>query len=550
MDRNTPHVPTLSGIPRRRTAAGFHPLVIRPQADRTIYRYGDAFVLLLNLLSLYLLAMAIMAVFWAVRIRTLNSSDYSFAIMLLCAAVCIYILGYAMELNSASEAQILFWNRVEYIGIPYVSALWLTLSLLYTGRFTRRRALLLVLIFGIPVLTMVFRLTNCYSLYFTAERFIPMYGILFLVRTPGPWMYVQMCYSMVSMFAATGMFVADSVQKQERQAGKIALTIAAAVFVAVGLVAKLAEPFGLPIDYMACCLPVTSILIILAITRYDLLATQSVVRDRVFQASSDALLLLDRQNRILDYNASARRLCEQIRIRIGGGYLEERFAPVPALLEGLKKEKTSVVELRQDGGRFLAITSTSIESHHIQRGWIKTIRDVTELYRLNAELKKQAMTDALSTLSNRRAFIQIGKERIQEAGPEKGPLHLVMLDLDFFKNVNDRYGHPAGDLVIREFSRLLKEHFSGESLVARLGGEEFAVLHTGLNDDGMLHTLRALQLRIEQHRYVYGGASFSVTASMGVTRKLPDQTLEGMMRMADKALYESKSNGRDCITFL
>lgn len=507
-------------------------------------------MLLLNLLSLYLLAMAVAAVYWAVHIRTLNGSDYSFVLLLLCAAVCIYILGYTLELNSASRAQVLFWNRVEYIGIPYVSALWLTSGLLYTGRFTRRRALLLALIFGVPVLTMVLRLTDYRGLYDLSERFETSNGILFLVRTPGPWMYVQMCHSMLMTFAATWVFVADSVRKRERQAGKIALTVAAAVFVAVGLILKMVEPFGLPVDYMACCLPVTCVLVIVAIVRYDLLATQSAVRDRVFQASSDALLLLDRQNRVLDYNASARRLCEQLHVRIGGGDLETLFAPVPALLEGLKKTEASVVELREGGGRYLSVTTTGIESRRMQRGWIKTIRDVTEIYRLNAELKKQAMTDALSTLSNRRAFFEIGRERIRETGLKGGPLHLVMMDLDYFKNVNDRYGHPAGDLVIREFSGMLKEHFGAGSLVARLGGEEFAVLRAGLDDDGMLRTLHALQLRVERHRYVYGGVSFAVTVSMGVTKRRPGQTLESLMRTADQALYESKSNGRGCITLL
>ena len=182
------------------------------------------------------------------------------------------------------------------------------------------------------------------------------------------------------------------------------------------------------------------------------------------------------------------------------------------------------------------------------RGWIKIIRDVTQIYQLNEELKEQALTDELSSLGNRRAFIQTASEWVSESKQSGRSLHLAMLDLDHFKNANDQYGHPAGDLVIHDFSQMLKSHFGANSLVARLGGEEFAVLQAGLNDDEMLRILNEFLINTERHPFSYRGLLFHVTVSIGLTKMHPPKTLESIMRNADKALYQSKDQGRNRIT--
>ena len=123
-----------------------------------------------------------------------------------------------------------------------------------------------------------------------------------------------------------------------------------------------------------------------------------------------------------------------------------------------------------------------------------------------------------------------------------------MLDLDHFKDVNDRYGHPTGDLVIHEFAQLLKEHFGPESLIARLGGEEFAVMVTDLGEDEMLHKIDSLLEKAALHTYSFFGSRFHVTVSAGMTKRQPEQKLESMMHLSDKALYISKDKGRNCAT--
>lgn len=509
-------------------------------------------MLRINLISLYLLSAAVAVVYWAVRIRMLNGSGYTVAALLLCLAVCFYILGYTMELNAATPSQIIFWNRIEYIGIPFVSALWLTTGLMYTGRFARHRAAWSAAIFAIPFATMILRLTNEYHhLYIASAEFVRELGGLIFVRQFGPWAYVQMVHSALMILAAMGVFIFDAVYSTEVQTGKISLVVAASAFAVAGLLLPEMKPLGFHIDYMALCLPVTCIAVILAVFRYDLLETTATARSKVFDASRDAILLISRKNRILDYNSSAKRLFEQAGIRLDTADLSALFEENENILEGLQKTQPYIVKLKVNGAvRYYDIVSEEISHHNTPRGWIKTIRDVTEIYQLNEELKRQVMTDELSVLSNRRAFIKIGKEWVAKSEESGRALHLLMLDLDHFKNVNDRFGHAMGDLVIRDFSRILKSHFPSESMVARLGGEEFAVLLAGFNDEELLQTVGSLQKKASRYVYHYFGSRFHVTASIGMTKRLPGQTLESMMRKADTALYQSKDRGRNRLTVL
>lgn len=503
-----------------------------------------------NIISLYLIVIAILSVFWAAYIKTLNGSSFTNASMMLCMAMCFYILGYALELNSSEESQILFWNHVEYIGIPFVSALWLTTALLYTGHYSRHKILWSTAIFLIPVLTLILRFTNDYHhLYFASVGFTQEFGRLVFVKKTGVWMYVQTVHSMSMIVVSMGLFIHDSVRAGGRQRGKVLLTIAASVFAIAGLLLTQIKPFGFTIDYMVLCLPISALLVIIAIARFDLLETKSMARSRAFEYSGNAVFLINRQNRVIDYNASAKSLLEELQIRISNTTLASLLKGVPLLLEGMLLQDKNVIRLAISGQeRYFEITTRSIDDRAVTRGWIKTVRDITEVHRLDEELKRQAITDELSMLNNRRAFMQIGRDWVSAADQSGESLSLFMFDIDYFKNVNDQYGHPAGDSVIQDFGRLIKLHFGPESLVARLGGEEFAVMIPGKTDEQLRQTLNAFLEKIRGYVFRYREQRIHLTVSAGGITKQPGQTLESLMRNADKALYESKAKGRDRVT--
>ncbi|MCI1965257.1 MAG: diguanylate cyclase [Oscillospiraceae bacterium] len=508
-------------------------------------------MIFVNVVSIYFFVMIVAVVYACAHIRTLNDSQYAHTSVLLCFAVCFYIIGYSMELNSEGVAQILFWNRLEYVGIPFISALWLAVGLMYTGHYNRHRHALFAAIYAVPFLTLIFRLTNKYHhLYLSSIDFVREYGTLRLVKEPGIWMYVQAVHSTVMIFITMSLLLHYSIQMEEAVRDKVRLIVAASLFSVTGLALAMMKPFGLHIDYMALCLPIAGILVSVAILRYDFLEAKSTARSRVFESDRNAIVLMNQYHRIIDYNKNAKCLFDRLNVTVTRMPINKMFPHIPQMLKGLLSTETGVIQLPIDGEkRYYEFSTKKIDVARGQQGQIKTIRDVTETTLLNKNLRRQAMMDELSGLSNRRAFIQIGQKRIQKSETSGCAMYLLMMDLDYFKRVNDRYGHQMGDRVVQAFGRILKKIFSEGHLIARIGGEEFAVLLSGCDSGLVCAYAEEVRKHMEQLDFSCEEETFCVTVSVGVARKdIAGQTLDSLMRAADQALYRSKDRGRNCVT--
>lgn len=170
----------------------------------------------------------------------------------------------------------------------------------------------------------------------------------------------------------------------------------------------------------------------------------------------------------------------------------------------------------------------------------------------NVHLKEMAMTDALTGLSNRRHFFQHLRQELCRRRKNKETLSLLVIDIDFFKRVNDSYGHQIGDLVIKKFGGVLKKTARKSDLAARLGGEEFAVLMPETSREEAVKMALLIKSRIADYAFEDGqGATFRVTCSIGI---FCDDSLFGkgeniLYGYADQALYEAKHSGRNCIVY-
>jgi diguanylate cyclase (GGDEF)-like protein len=171
-----------------------------------------------------------------------------------------------------------------------------------------------------------------------------------------------------------------------------------------------------------------------------------------------------------------------------------------------------------------------------------------ENVRLHRLVERQASTDGLTELANRRHFEEALANEISRAERFGGPLALILADLDDFKQVNDRYGHQAGDDVLREFAAVLKETVRDIDLAARYGGEEFAVLLPQTELDGAERLAERLREAMAERRVsLVPGAAFSVTASFGVASFPDAPTPAALFAAADEALYRAKSAGKNCV---
>lgn len=176
---------------------------------------------------------------------------------------------------------------------------------------------------------------------------------------------------------------------------------------------------------------------------------------------------------------------------------------------------------------------------------------VIENARLFDEVQKMAITDGLTGLYNRRHFMELAQTEFERARRYKRHLSTIIFDIDHFKEVNDKYGHPFGDLVLQNLAALCKTKLREADPIARYGGEEFVALVVEAN---LKHAeIVAERLRIEVEKMVtrQGKARAHITVSIGIAEQSANTaTLEDLIALADKALYHSKHHGRNRVTVL
>lgn len=164
------------------------------------------------------------------------------------------------------------------------------------------------------------------------------------------------------------------------------------------------------------------------------------------------------------------------------------------------------------------------------------------------QIQKSANTDYLTELPNRRAFMRDAEAAISEYINEKTPYALAILDIDYFKKINDNYGHEAGDHILKVFSLYLRKHF-GNSLISRLGGEEFSVLISGLDEDQLYNRLEDFRRSISVAQISFEQQQINFSVSLGMIYS-SDESLAKQMSLADGALYYAKENGRNQISIV
>lgn len=166
-----------------------------------------------------------------------------------------------------------------------------------------------------------------------------------------------------------------------------------------------------------------------------------------------------------------------------------------------------------------------------------------------SEANDSLQTDHLTGAYNRRFFDNQLKEHVRNFRTNAGAVSLIVLDIDFFKKVNDSYGHDIGDFVLKECVRLLKESFHrDQDVVARIGGEEFAIVIPQYRVEDAVKKAEDTLNKIRKAVFVHGELKLSFTVSMGIAQLMEGESFDQWLKRADSALYQSKNSGRNKYT--
>lgn len=300
-----------------------------------------------------------------------------------------------------------------------------------------------------------------------------------------------------------------------------------------------------------------------------------VIRDYMDRYSSIAVVRLDNKETIQDCNGGFLQILNLSKKPVGrsivdflegdagpeklatarkGEYFLLRFRP-----EDQTERTLNCIFVRSDEGGLLfgekrSLTESQIVSEisSLNGQLTNMVREVEKkkraLEKANAEIQKLMRTDPLTGVANRRLLMETLDKEMSMARRHEAAFSVIMADLDFFKKINDTYGHDKGDEVLKGFARLLEEKSRAEDLVARFGGEEFIILlprTTAEQAGGFADRIRKALRDLD-----FPGLEEPVTASFGVSQFEAADTAGSLLKRADQALYRCKSAGRDRVSVL
>jgi len=287
----------------------------------------------------------------------------------------------------------------------------------------------------------------------------------------------------------------------------------------------------------------------------------------LLQASPDAIFLCDLQGNIRYISPRGLSMFGmETQSEIVGRNIMELVAPrdLPAAkeryaraAEGKDVGLRECLFTRKDGSTFyIELNSTMLrEPNGTPSGMLLVGRDISDRKKIEAALQKaydrlqyQATRDPLTDLFNRRYMEETLERELARCLRENLPLSLVVMDIDYFKKINDTFGHKAGDLMLQSLGELLHKHTRAEDIACRFGGEEFAVILPGTSPSHAIVRAESWRQAFEALRINHERNTLHATLSCGIaTFPQHAKDSEQLFRTADTALYEAKADGRNCV---
>jgi diguanylate cyclase (GGDEF)-like protein/PAS domain S-box-containing protein len=286
----------------------------------------------------------------------------------------------------------------------------------------------------------------------------------------------------------------------------------------------------------------------------------------IAKSSLDAIIMINDRGEVVFWNSAAEKITGYTSYEVIGIEMHKLLVP-PNDLETYRKGFSKFIDSgtgpyigetielrtwRKNGEEFPA--EVSISAFRIKNRWyaVGTLRDITERKQMEAKLEHLAIHDALTGLYNRGELERRLIDEIQRAERYERPLSLFMVDIDWFKKVNDSYGHIAGDEILRALAELLMVEVRTQDYVSRYGGEEFVIILPETTPKEALELAHRLCETVAGTRFcINGDRDLKITVSTGVAGyPMHGDNLEGLLKAADMAMYAAKDAGRNQVAMV
>lgn len=510
----------------------------------------------LVLSSMLLVSTAVIFVLAAFSLRHRKiPGSYPFA--LICAVTVFYSFGYGMELISQTIEQVDFWSKFQYIGLPFIPALWVIISFSLTAvRLKHPKTIYFVLLL-IPFLTLIFRLTSS-PLQYGTMRMVNNGYFLVLDFDKGPWYYFHILFFFFCAFYSAWTYrqvYQEASGYQKRQSMIMAVASLLSIFAPIINMLRLSP---LELDSGPFIVLINYILIMYAIFRYNLFQLTPLSWKKIFDWIQDGVLILDTQGVICEYNRAAGQIFPELAKEAIGADVISHFHLYADFTAGLTAwqddpdgNPSFEFEIASAGQpHYYQVRAAGLYEKDFLIGCTILISDYTQQRIMLQQLKHLAHIDGLTNLMNRSYFIERMAYEISRSARSGGSIALIIFDIDNFKTINDTLGHQCGDYVLQELAAIIGQSQRTIDLIGRYGGDEFIIFLPDTVLANAIVIAERIRENIDMAKLSWGGQSIPFRASFGVTsydfthnRSAMDYDV--LVRKADEALYLAKRKGRN-----
>jgi len=487
--------------------------------------------------------------------------------------MCIWAVAYALVWDAVPLELKVFWLKIMYLGVVMTPNLFLVFTLQITHQEHRLTFWNIVLLAIEPILMLIIVWAEPRLVFASIEITIKN-GFTVLRAHRGLWFLINTYYSFtLVLYSFYILWIcsrhANSFFKRQYRL----ILFGSIIPFAFSLYAQTKLTALSDLDLTPVTFAISGVIYAYAMFRHQFMDLIPVARGRLIEKMSDGVLVIDEQGRIIDINPAMQNFLEQEPDLYIGRNVSEALTVWAENADKLMGESEAQIELKfsHDPSRYLDLRVTPLyDDDQRINGRLIVFRDITgrkevekdlryamdrmqtqliEIGILQSQLREQAIRDALTNLFNRRYMEETLERELARAARELYPLCIVMMDIDHFKDVNDTYGHEAGDLILQTLADTVTKQSRQGDFVCRYGGEEFVLVMPNIGIE--IATERATELNkvIAALRVPYGRFNLAITVSMGLAwYPIHGETKEKLLRASDRALYAAKRAGRNRVS--
>jgi len=489
-----------------------------------------------------------------------------------CVAVAWWQIASTVESFVVEQGSKVLWSQISYIGFvsAYPFLLLFIINYLTQHEVPKR---MVVAMFIIPLLTLVVVWIKPLQPWVWSGFSQGSVKYNVLVYHHGPWFWIHVIYLYLLLVIGVTLLIRAYLKAVRPYRQQIFIILIGVLFpVVTGTVYVLGLVPVPGMDITPAGLAFTGAFLAWAVLRYQLLDLLPVARATLIEQLQDGVIVLDKSHRVADINRASEKLLGWTPADVLG---KEISYLMPSLQDGFLTTRQSIrrdLLLEFSPGTILEIqSSTLLDSRKNEVGKLLVMRDVTtrnraesELQNANEKLKmqlqkntqlqkkleQQALHDSLTGLFNRHIDEIIIKE-FSQAQRENKSVSLAMLDIDYFKKINDQYGHQDGDRLLQALSDYITHNIRQEDYAARYGGDEVMLVFPGMKKEDAIRKAEEIRVDFSKIRISTKPDGPTATISVGVASyPLDGDNFAEVLRAADWALYLAKEEGRNRVRFV